>query len=78
MFWAQRSGSFPILHTVSAALLSVPATNASSERALSMANTIISAKKSNIKSENVNKIMVLNSHFKIEPTMNILNLLPEE
>lgn len=77
-YWKERVSSFPILNQVFCALSSIPASSAASERAFSKANILISEKRSQLKSDNVNKMLVLNSHFKQNDEIDIFNLIEDD
>lgn len=64
-YWENKKAIFPKLYLVFEYLASIPATSAASERSFSEANIIINEKRTSIEPAKVNKIIVLNSHFKI-------------
>jgi len=62
-FWEQNKLKYPRLFIISKSLLSIPATNLSSERNFSYAGITLSDKRSSLDPSNVNKLLFTRSNF---------------
>lgn len=64
-WWKQNSFRYPVLSKIAIRYLCIPATSTASERVFSAAGNIVSAKRSCLKPENVNKLVFLtqNKHL---------------
>ena len=62
-YWEQNRSSYPRLYRLAIRLLSIPATNLSSERYFSTAGLILTDYRSRLSSQNVNELLFIRSNF---------------
>ena len=70
-WWKENEKNFPNMSTVGKKYLCIPATSVPSERVFSKAGEIVSARRSRIKSKNVDMIIFLNKLQNEKPTENV-------
>ena len=63
-FWNEKKKDFPWLSTFARALLCVPATSTPSERVFSVAGMVLSAKRSRLSPQRVNKIIFIHDNYR--------------
>ncbi|CAG5047078.1 unnamed protein product [Parnassius apollo] len=63
-FWNEKKKQFPWLSTFARALLCVPATSTPSERVFSVAGMVLSAKRSRLSPQRVNKIIFIHDNYR--------------
>lgn len=61
-WWKDHSETFPLLSSIAREVLCVPATSAACERNFSLAGLVITNRRTNISSENVNDLLVINNY----------------
>lgn len=64
-FWKKRTTSFPLLSTLARALLCIPATSTPSERVFSVAGLVLTAKRSRLMPQRVNKIIFIHDNYRV-------------
>lgn len=64
-FWKKRTTSFPLLSTLARAMLCVPATSTPSERVFSVAGLVLTAKRSRLMPQRVNKIIFIHDNYHV-------------
>ncbi len=62
-FWEQNKLKYPRIYVIAKRLLSIPATNLSSERNFSTAGLTLTDNRSNLHPNNVNKLLFIRSNF---------------
>jgi len=62
-FWSENSHKYPRLYVISKQLLSIPATNLSSERNFNYSGLTLTDKRSSIEPNIVNKLLFIRSNF---------------
>jgi hypothetical protein len=63
LFWENNKSKYPRLYSIARRLLSIPATNLSSERNFSAAGFTLNDRRSNLSPENVNYLLFIRSNF---------------
>jgi hypothetical protein len=63
LFWEQNQTKYPRLYRIARRLLSIPATNLSSERNFSAAGLTLTDHRSNLSPDNVNHLLFIRSNF---------------